>query len=597
MMNRREASSRPRPPSSRGRRLEPESQHVAKEAAELVVRAAKSPPELLSRNVPIAMAVRPSLKRKEEEAARKQIIQLELEQEKATSVKTRATTNPSSHQEASRQPQGKQQHRCAKSQPELPNKELHEPERDPHKNYLYWIGIQKRKNYVLFQTLNGSTNDCFLCMKKKGYRDVVRENLNKKYLTSREAFGAKTIGDLLCAEPCHLVAVFNDYAIYDNPAGNLRRFYGLRESRRKVARAATFYSRHCKVYANYFVLPEKSMLFHNIAQKLHLLKDSESSSRGAAPQGAHMRPELGNISIESRIFTTRFLSDLNHKSRTRADGSRNSVEDLLNDFIAKDSLSLLDFEACKPEIDRMQANFIVAPKKISTNKAPPLPPPKLKPRCRHTESAQDLLSADLRLQLVSPMEGVQSRNLASNPCHKAPRRAASCAADQDEEEEERRKRMMTVFATVQKFVGPLTQGKSLLRAASNALRERRRAKSARLGRRGEPSRVPRAGLFPAKSQSRPSAAGESRNKTGARRAESVVPKRKPRKTFDIDIGALNRRLQKMETRKKSLSEDKTRLRSQLVSPKEMVMGDKKGSVAGPRVAKLEFPRRRVVHRK
>jgi hypothetical protein len=107
------------------------------------------------------------------------------------------------------------------------------------KNYLYKIGVQK-KNWMLFQTLNCSTKDCFLCVKKKGLRSVIKANLNKKYLTSRESYNVKVVNDIIYNENTHLVAVFKDFLIYDDISEFLKRFYANHESSTRLPKVYDF---------------------------------------------------------------------------------------------------------------------------------------------------------------------------------------------------------------------------------------------------------------------------------------------------------------------------------------------------------------------
>jgi hypothetical protein len=54
---------------------------------------------------------------------------------------------------------------------------------------------------------------------------MIKINLNKKYLTSKEYYNAKIINDIIYNEQTHIVSVFKDYLIYDDISEFLKRFY------------------------------------------------------------------------------------------------------------------------------------------------------------------------------------------------------------------------------------------------------------------------------------------------------------------------------------------------------------------------------------
>lgn len=60
--------------------------------------------------------------------------------------------------------------------------------------------------------------------------DVIKLNLNKKYLTSREYYNVKIINDIIYNEQTHIVSVFKDYLIFDDISEFLKRFYNKLES-------------------------------------------------------------------------------------------------------------------------------------------------------------------------------------------------------------------------------------------------------------------------------------------------------------------------------------------------------------------------------
>jgi len=213
-----------------------------------------------------------------------------------TEAKTKTTTSPNSNQETS------DALNWAKKVTVNPNV-LYSP-----KNYLYKIGIQK-KNWMLFQTLNCSTKDCFLCAKHKGLRSVIKSNLNKKYLTSRESYDVKVVNDIIYNENTHLVAVFKDYLIYDDISEFMKRFYMKHESATRLPKVYDFYNKYSKVFPNYVNIEEKKFMFKNIERKQRLIDEQQK----IVAEGRKKRTPLTitNSEIDDKIFTTRFIGELN----------------------------------------------------------------------------------------------------------------------------------------------------------------------------------------------------------------------------------------------------------------------------------------------
>ena len=52
---------------------------------------------------------------------------------------------------------------------------------------------------------------------------VIKKNLERKYLTSRDYYNSKVITDIVYNETTNLVSVFKDYLIYDDVSEFLKR--------------------------------------------------------------------------------------------------------------------------------------------------------------------------------------------------------------------------------------------------------------------------------------------------------------------------------------------------------------------------------------
>ena len=76
---------------------------------------------------------------------------------------------------------------------------------------------------------------------------VAKENLERKYLTSRDYYNVKIINDVIYNENTHIVSVFKDYLIYDDVSEFLKRFYAEHESVNRLPKIYDFYDKYSKV--------------------------------------------------------------------------------------------------------------------------------------------------------------------------------------------------------------------------------------------------------------------------------------------------------------------------------------------------------------
>jgi hypothetical protein len=98
-------------------------------------------------------------------------------------------------------------------------------------------------------------------------RSVVKENLEKKYLTSWEYYNSKIVNDIIYNENTHVVSIFKDYLIYDDVSEFLKRSYTKPEALQRLPKVFEFYEKYSKVFPNYIAIPESKFMFKNIERK------------------------------------------------------------------------------------------------------------------------------------------------------------------------------------------------------------------------------------------------------------------------------------------------------------------------------------------
>lgn len=67
--------------------------------------------------------------------------------------------------------------------------------------------------------------ECSKIEETKSKAKIMKDNLERKYLTSREYYNVKIINDIIYNENAHIVSVFKDYLIFDDVSEFLKRFY------------------------------------------------------------------------------------------------------------------------------------------------------------------------------------------------------------------------------------------------------------------------------------------------------------------------------------------------------------------------------------
>ena len=222
----------------------------------------------------------------------------------------------------------------------------------PHKNYLMRIGVQ-RKNRKLFQILNRSTKDCFVCSKGRPLNEVVQQNLAKKYMTKRDSYNLKVLNDLVFNENTHLVCVFKDYLIYDDTCEFMKRFYANHESVQRLPKVYDFYDKYSEVFPNYIGLKESKFMFKNIERKQRIIDEKQSVKKKSSEK------------VESKLLNTEFMEEID-KSNTliknytksgprKVDLSKGlenlNLHELVDAFISKDTMSQIDVSQALKKID------------------------------------------------------------------------------------------------------------------------------------------------------------------------------------------------------------------------------------------------------
>ncbi len=246
------------------------------------------------------------------------------------------------------------------------------------RNFLLRVCIHK-KNRHLVKMLNCSAKDCLICNNKRGPTSLIRDNLNRKYRTTRDSYNTKVIGDIIYNESTHIVCVFKDFLVFGDISEYLKRFYAGYESAKRLPKVYDFYDKYSKVFPNYVAIPESDFMFKNIERKQRLIDDQQklaSDLRKKKPKA------VDPLDSTNRVLTSAFMREMNRpagKSRQKPQGDSGelqqpsmsllqsflraqtrpggkekslSLQQLLDRFIAKDSQSSIEVPAAIKVADR-----------------------------------------------------------------------------------------------------------------------------------------------------------------------------------------------------------------------------------------------------
>jgi len=242
-------------------------------------------------------------------------------------------------------------------------------------------GIVKLKK--LFKMLNLTVENCAECNKKRTFDGVIKSNLNKKYLTSRDSYNTKVISDIIYNENTHIVSLFKDFLIYDDISEFLKRYYLGKETTTRLPKIYDFYDKYSKVFPNFVILEEKKFMFKNISRKQRVI--DEQQKQAVVAEEKKQKLNLGDSNETSKkIFTNSIMKNINKsdtifdlsnlneqndsnissqlgtyiKNQPKGDIDKSqeftkdlSLRDLVDKFIQKDSKSYIDINAILKDFD------------------------------------------------------------------------------------------------------------------------------------------------------------------------------------------------------------------------------------------------------
>ena len=116
-----------------------------------------------------------------------------------------------------------------------------------------------------------------------------KKNLISKYNSFENSYTLVCINNLVYTENCHIVAKFKDFLYYDDDTEFLNKFFGKNEQKKILSKVFHFYSKYCKVFPNYMILPENEFLYRNLRKKQKLIDQFNEIKKEEEENRKHLK--------------------------------------------------------------------------------------------------------------------------------------------------------------------------------------------------------------------------------------------------------------------------------------------------------------------
>lgn len=116
-----------------------------------------------------------------------------------------------------------------------------------------------------------------------------KKNLSSKYNSFENSYTLVCINNLIYTETCHIVARFKDFLYYDDDTEFLNKFFHKNDQKKILTKVYNFYSKYCKVFPNYMILPENQFLYRNLRKKQKLIDQFNEIKKEEEENRKHLK--------------------------------------------------------------------------------------------------------------------------------------------------------------------------------------------------------------------------------------------------------------------------------------------------------------------
>ena len=121
------------------------------------------------------------------------------------------------------------------------------------------------------------------------YYLIAQKHLHSKYNSFENSYELICINNLIYTENCHIVARFKDYLYYDDSTEFFNKFFQTDVLYTSLTKIFNFYSKYCKVFPNYMILPENEFLYRNLRKKQKMIDQFNEIKREEEENRNHLK--------------------------------------------------------------------------------------------------------------------------------------------------------------------------------------------------------------------------------------------------------------------------------------------------------------------
>ncbi len=198
-----------------------------------------------------------------------------------------------------------------------------------------------------------SPEHCRFCLNVNVLR-ITYQNLYSKYeATTQNTYNVNVVNDIILNSNTHITANFKDYLIYDDSTEFVKEFLTRADSLARLRQTTAYYDKSTRVFPNYVAIDEKKYIFKNIDRKQKAINARHKSTA-----------KSGEKPPEKQMFTRGFIEEEPSVTRGPQQVSRMGIAELVDRFIDRDSLSMINQSNCT----NVEASFV--PAAAATGKRP-----------------------------------------------------------------------------------------------------------------------------------------------------------------------------------------------------------------------------------
>ena len=163
------------------------------------------------------------------------------------------------------------------------------------------------------------------------YKDI-KNCLYKKYYFSPVKYNKSIIENILYNQKYHIVSLFKEILIYDDPGEFFKRFYYLNESILKIKTYCDFYEKNSKIFPNYITLSESKIIFKNIKKKQKMLDNLNNDNNDISIKNINKNNTENKSKNNEEIFSKTIINSILSDNSSQSSSNDQSIRKLIKNI-------------------------------------------------------------------------------------------------------------------------------------------------------------------------------------------------------------------------------------------------------------------------